>query len=143
MASDKLPKNIPEAEFLEKLFGDVTELSDEELDLMYEAATPVGNASTAMYQLAEQAAVEYRKAGKVPPDHVQAVLQATRPQTTLEGAKASILKNIVESLKAPFVGPVGEPAFSYRNRKDITDKDKTAIDELSKELNEDWEGDQK
>ncbi|MGD0580945.1 MAG: hypothetical protein ABSC08_18715, partial [Bryobacteraceae bacterium] len=78
MASDKQPKNVPEVEFLDKLFGDVTELNDDELDLLYEAVAPAEDACAALHDLAEQAAVKLRNAGKVPPDHVQAILRATR-----------------------------------------------------------------
>jgi len=139
MASDKQPKNVPEVEFLDKLFGDVTELNDDELDLLYEAVAPAEDACAALHDLAEQAAVKLRKAGKVPPDHVQAILRATRTQTSLEGTQTPVLKRIVESLKTPLLGPVGDLAFSHRNLKDITEKDKAALEELSQELNEDWE----
>jgi hypothetical protein len=143
MASEKMIPGTSGADFTEKLFGDITELSDEELDLLFDATAPSESASVSMYRLAEQSAVEYRRAGKVPPDHVQAILRATRPQTSLEGAKAPFLKNIVETLKAPFSGPVSNPAFSYRDRTDITDSDKAGIDELSDELSEDWEDEEK
>lgn len=58
---------------------------------------------------------------------------------TLEGTKTPVLKKIIESLTGPATGPVGDLAFSYRNRKGMSEKDKTNVDELAKELGEDWE----
>lgn len=37
------------------------------------------------------------------------------------------------------MGPVEELAFSYRNRRGMSERDKTNVDELAKELGEDWE----
>jgi hypothetical protein len=138
MAKDKPFKKGPESEFIDKLFGDVDSLSDEELDILYESMTPGVDAKAAMRELAEKAAAKYRTQNKVPPDHVLACLKATGART-LEGAKTPMLKEIIESLTGPATGPVGELAFSYRNRKGFTEKDKRQVDELAEELNEDWE----
>lgn len=142
MAKDKSFKKGPESEFIDKLFGDVESLSDEEVDILYESMTPGVDAKAAMRSLAEQAATKYRTQNKVPPEHVLACLSATGAKT-LEGAKTPMLKKIIKSLTGPVSAPVGELAFSYRNRTGFTEKDKHNVDELKAELNEDWEEGQK
>jgi hypothetical protein len=143
MARDNSHKKNAEAEFLERIFGDLAELGDEELDILFESAAPGENASAVMHAITERAAAQYRKAGKVPPEHVDAALRATRQDASLEGAKPPLLKRIVESLRPPTLGPVGDLSFSYRNRKDVTEGDKKALDELAGELNEDWQDEEK
>ena len=143
MARDNSAKKNAEAEFLDRIFGDITELGDEELDILFESVAPGENASAAMRTIAEQVAAQYRKAGKVSPSHVDAALQATRQHASLEGARPPLLKRIVESLKPPALGPVSDLSFSYRNRTDVTEGDKRALDELAGELNEDWEDEEK
>jgi hypothetical protein len=142
MAKDKSFKKGPESEFIDKLFGDVEKLSDEELDVLYESMTPGVDAKAAMRELAEQTAEKYRTQNQLPPDHVLACLSVTGAKT-LEGAKIPMLKKIIESLTGPATGPVGELATSYRNLKSFTEKDRHNVDELRAELNEDWEGGQK
>lgn len=139
MAKDKPFKKGPETEFIEKLFGNVMELSDEELDLLYQAVSSGTSPAAKVHELAEQAAMRYRKQNKVPPDHVRAFLKGSAVQT-LQGAKTPILKKIVAALKAPVFGPVADPAYSYRNLKNVTERDKTNVDELEDELNKDWKG---
>jgi len=138
MAKDKPFKKGPETEFTDKLFGDAADLSDEELDILYESMAPGVDAGATVRELAEQVAAKYRAQNKVPPDHVLACLRATGAKT-LEGAKTPALKKIIESLAGPATGPVKDLAFSYRNRKGMSERDKTNVDELAKELGEDWE----
>ncbi len=132
------PNNKPEDDFVRRLFGDVAEISDEEVDLLYEALSSGEPASNAVYRAAETAAVEYRKRGVVPPDHIQAALEATRPTKGLEGAKESFLQKVIEKLGQPVTGPVGDPAYSYRSLKELTEKDRQTLDELTRELQRDW-----
>jgi hypothetical protein len=138
MAKDKPFKKGPETEFTDKLFGDVADLSDEELDILYESMASGVDAGATVRELAEQVAAKYRAQNKVPPDHVLACLRATGAKT-LEGAKIPVLKEIIESLTGPTEGAVEDLAFSYRNRKGMSERDKTNVDELAKELGEDWE----
>lgn len=77
MANDKPFKQRPEVEFIDKLFGDVASLSDEDLDILYESMAPGVDAGAAVRELAEQVAAEYRTQNKVPPEHVLACLRAT------------------------------------------------------------------
>jgi hypothetical protein len=85
--------------------------------------------------MAQRAAMEYRKQGKVPPEHVQAVLDATRPRVSLQETQPSFL----QKLGLPFTGPVGDPVFAYRHLKDITAADQAILDTLCGELQEEWE----
>lgn len=138
MANEKSPNNRPSQEMLDRLFGDVTQLSDEEIDALYEAVAPQDDPRQAVYRLAEQAAVTYRQSGQLPPDHVQAALDATRTPKSLEGTK-SALKHIVDAIKPPTRGPVGDPSFAFHKRTELTDEDRRLLDEQTKELAEDWE----
>jgi hypothetical protein len=138
MAKDKPFKKGPETEFIDKLFGDVANLSNEELDILYESMAPGVDAGAAVRELAEQVAAKYRTQNKVPPEHVLACLRATGAKT-LEGTKTPVLKKIVEALTGPAKGPVEDLAFSYRNRKGFSERDKNNVDELAEELSEDWE----
>jgi hypothetical protein len=138
MAQDKPLKKGPETEFIDKLFGDAAGLSDEDLDILYASVAPGVDAGAVVRELAEQAALKYRTQNKVPPDHVLAALRATGAKS-LEGTKTPVLRKIVEALTGPAKGPVGDLAFSWRNRKGFSEKDKNNVDALAEELNEDWE----
>jgi|ERR1017187_269138 hypothetical protein len=131
--------NGPEQELLDRLFGDVTQLNDEELDALYEAVAPQDDPRERIHRLAEQAAVTYRQRNQLPPEHVKAALDATRTQTTLEGTTRSGLKRIVDALKPPVRGPVGDPSFAFHKRTELTDDDRRILDEQAKELADDWE----
>jgi hypothetical protein len=138
MPNDRLPDDEPD--MLDKLFGDPADLSDEDLDLLYDAVAPGEEPPAAIHRIAEEAAVAYRKRNQVPPDHVQAALDATRQIKSLEEASPSKLCQIVDKLKNPIRGPVYDPAYSYRNLSgDLNDTDQAIIDELTEELKEDWE----
>jgi hypothetical protein len=142
MAKDKPFKKGPETEFIDKLFGDAASLSDQELDILYESMAPGVDAGAEVRELAEQVAAKYRTQNKVPPEHVLACLRATGTKT-LEGTKTPVLKKIVKALTGPAKGPVEDLAFSYRNRKGFSDRDKNNVDELAEELSEDWEDGEK
>jgi hypothetical protein len=138
MAKDKPLKKGPETEFTDKLFGDVANLSDEELDILYESMMPGVDAGATVREIAEQVAAKYRAQNKVPPDHVLACLRTTGLKS-LEGAKTPVLRSIIKSLAEPTTGPVEDLVFSYRNRKGMSERDKNGVDELERELGEDWE----
>jgi len=134
MANNELREQEAVVEFLQRLFGEVTELNDEELDLLYSSVAPGQSPTESLYLIAERAATHYRKQGKVPPEHVQAALAATRPQPTPGETKQSFL----EKLAAPFTGPVSDPAFAHRGLKEITAEDRDILERLSDELRQDW-----
>jgi len=138
MPNDRLPNDEPD--MLDKLFGHPASLSDDDLDLLFETVAPGEDPSEAIHRMAEKAAIAYRKRNQVPPDHVQAALDATRHITSLDQASPSLLQQIANKLAGPVLGPVDDPAFSYRNRTDnLNAIDQAVIDELTKELKEDWE----
>jgi hypothetical protein len=139
MANDELRKQKGEAQFFEKLFGDVAELNDEELDLLYTSVAPGESPSVSVYRIAEGAAMHYRKQGKVPPEHVQAALDATRPEISLQGAARSALQQVVAKLRKPVLGPVSDPAYAHRHLTGVTDEDRAVLDNLTKQLQKDWE----
>lgn len=142
MAEEKrLPKKN-ELDLLGKLFGDPAELSNEELDLLYGVIAPGENPGQAVYEAAERAAVKYRLQGKVPPEHVQAALDATRARDRLDQASQPVLKRIIDKLTGPVLGPVDDPAFAYRQTKELSEDDRAILDALSEELGKDWEKDE-
>lgn len=142
MGDDKLAVNNPNDDIFDKLFGDPSKLDDEELGLLYEVVAPGENPSEAVYRAAEAAAVTYRKDGKVPPEHVQAALKATRGEGNFAKATPSLLERIVEGLTAPVRGPIEDPAFAYRNRQELSTKDLRLLEDLSNELRTDWDKDE-
>jgi hypothetical protein len=130
--------NSPEQELFDRLFGDITQLNDEELDALYESVAPPHPAREQIRRIAEQAAVGYRLHQQLPPEHVQTALDATRTQTTLEGTTKSSLKRIVEALKPPVRGPVGDPSFAFQKKKDLTEADRQILERQVGELAQDW-----
>lgn len=137
MPRDKLPNEEPD--LLDKLFGNPAELADEDLNMLYESLAPGSDPAAIVHEIAESAAVEYRLQQRVPPDHIQAALNATRQVKSLDNETPSRLQQIIDAMKAPFTGPVNDPAFAYRNKKSELDTDDQAIiDDLTDELRQDW-----
>ena len=129
----------PERDLLDRLFGAPDEMADEDLDMLYEALAPDTNPSAIVHRFAEEAAVEYRTKNQMPPDHIQAALDATREVKNLDNMAPSKLRQIVDTLTAPFTGAVKDPAYAYRNRDgELDTNDQGIIDELTDELREDW-----
>jgi len=123
---------------LDRLFGDVTQLSDQELDALYDVVAPQEDPGEMIHRIAEKAAVTYRRQQKLPPEHVREALDSTRTQATLEGTR-SALKHIVDAIKPPVLGPVGDPSYAFHKRSELTEEDRRLLDEQAKELAEDWE----
>ena len=143
MPRDKQPNQPdPERDLLDKLFGTPDEMADEDLDMLYEALAPDTDPAAIIHRLAEEAAVEYRTQNRIPPDHVQAALDATREMKNLDNLAPSKLRQIVDTLSAPFTGAVKDPAYAYRNRDgELDNDDQVIIDDLTDELREDWGAD--
>jgi hypothetical protein len=143
MPRDKQPNQPdPERDLLDKLFGSPDEMAAEDLDMLYEALAPDTDPAAIIHRLAEEAAVEYRTQNRIPPDHVQAALDATREIKSLDNLAPSKLRQIVDTLSAPFTGAVKDPAYAYRNREgELDNDDQGIIDELTDELREDWGAD--
>lgn len=137
MPRDKLPNQEPD--ILDSLFGDPAELADDDLAVLYEVLAPGTDPAATIRGFAESAAVRYRTQSKMPPDHIQAALDGTREAETLDNASPSKLRQVVDSIKAPFTGAVSDPAFAYRNRDGELDKeDQAIVDDLTDELQQDW-----
>ena len=143
MPRDKQPNQPdPERDLLDKLFGTPDEMLDKDLDMLYEVIAPATDAAAIVHGLAADAAVEYRIQKRLPPDHVQAALDATRDINSLANLAPTKLRQIVDALSAPYTGAVKDPAYAYRNREGELDaQDQNIIDELTDELREDWSGD--
>jgi hypothetical protein len=138
MPRDKQPDHEPG--ILDKLFGEPADLANDELDMLYSAMEPDADPAAKIRSLAEAAAIRYRLQNKMPPDHVQAALDATREVSTLDNVPTSKLRQIVDSIKAPFTGAVHDPAFAYRNRDgELDSNDQAIMDNFTDELEEDWE----
>ena len=71
--------------------------------------------------LPTEAAVEYRIQNRLPPDHVQAALDATREIKVSTMLKPSKLRQIVDALTGPYTELVKDPAYAYRNRDGVLD----------------------
>ena len=123
---------------IERLFGDFSNLSDDEIDMLYSTLSPSGSAAEAVYRIAEGVAVEFRKKNLPVPEHIQAAILATRPVTSLDGAKPGFLQELVEKLKTPFGGPISDTQYAYRNREELSEGDKAILDDLKEELEKDW-----
>jgi hypothetical protein len=143
MPRDKKPNQPdPARDLLDKLFGTTDEMTDEDLNMLYEAISPATDAAAIVHRLAADAAVEYRLQNRALPDHLQAALVATREVRGLDNVELSKLRQIVDALTAPYTGAVKDPAYAYRNREGKLDThDQRIIDDLTDELREDWRGD--
>jgi hypothetical protein len=139
---NKLNQPDPERDLLDRLFGAPDEMADEDLDMLFEALAPGTDPAAIVHRIAEEAAVEYRIKNQMPPDHVQAALDVTREVKSLDNLAPSRLRQIVDTLTAPFTGAVKDPAYAYRNRDgELDTNDQGIIDELTDELREDWDTD--
>lgn len=135
---EKQKKNLGD-ELLERLFGDPTDLSDEELELLYAASPSTKSPTELIYSLASQAAIEYRKKNLPLPEHLISALNASRPDLSLDRVGPSLFQKVVEKLKAPFPGPVADPAYAYRDLTELSHDDRTILEGLTDELGKDWE----
>ena len=129
------------AEFAARLYGQVTEMGDDELDTLYTDLVPDRNPKEAVYGFAVEAAQKYRLRGEAIPPHVRAIINQCRPLKTLISSKPAHLRQIIAGLISPKTGPTAEVSYAYRGKKDLSDKDLKLLEEISKEVEEDWEKD--
>jgi len=143
MPRDKKPNQPdPARDLLDKLFGTTDEMTDEDLNMLYEAIAPATDAAAIIHRLAADAAIEYRLQNRPLPDHLQATLDATREVKGLDNVEPSKLRQTVDALSAPYTGAVKDPSYAYRNREgELDTHDQRIIDELAEELRQDWRGD--
>ena len=111
MAKNESERRNKSPSLVERLFGDLTDLSDEEIDLLYGAFSAREEPAQAVYRVAEGVAVEYRKKDVPVPEHTRAAVEATHPLSSLEGAKPALLQKLVDKLRKPVAGPVRRPCL--------------------------------
>jgi hypothetical protein len=143
MPGDKKPNQPdPARDVLDKLFGTTDEMTDEDLNMLYEAIAPGRDATAIVHRLAADAAIECRLQNRPLPDHLQAALDATREVKGLDNVEPSKLRQIVDALTAPYTGAVKDPAYAYRNCEgELDTHDQRIVDELTDELRKEWRGD--
>src|SRR5687767_11892371 len=107
MPSDEKRKRKAEeiAAFVDRLFGEKASLTDDEINQLFAEIDPGSEASAIVYELAEGVAERSRRAQQLPPPHVQAALDATKPVRNLETAKPSRLREIIDRALTPSLGP--------------------------------------
>lgn len=138
MAKNEPKGRTKNPSLVERLFGELTDLTDEEIDFLYDAFSHEERAAEAVYRIAEAAAVGYRKKNLPVPDHVQAAIRAMRPFSNLEDAKPGLLQKLVEKLSKPVAGPVSDLTYAWRKRTELTEGDRAILDTLTGELQKDW-----
>jgi hypothetical protein len=77
----RVVKQGPEASLVTGLFGNVTELGDEELKLIYDAIAPDEDAAAVVESLTSEAAERYTIRNKPCPGHVRAAAYHKRSHT--------------------------------------------------------------
>lgn len=138
MKSDERKKKTPEtiAEFAQRLFGRVQEMSAEEIDEIYSEIAPGEDAGDRLYEVAERCARKFRMKGQLPPPHVEAALKSTKPIANLQGVERKRFSAIVKDALTPGSGRVLKPVYDFHRESELTTEDIGILDELSKELEE-------
>lgn len=139
MADDKKSIQKQERGLFERLFGEPWDLSDEDLEHALGTTSPGGDALDKTYEIARRVASKYRERGLAIPEHLDSALRASRPFARLDNAEPAYLTKIIEKLKSPFLGPVADVAHAYRAVSDLANQDHQILDELSTELEMDWQ----
>jgi hypothetical protein len=136
---EKRNKKVEEiAKFAETLMGGIDDIDEYDLEDLYQEFSHGKDPASAVRELALKAAQKHRLANRPVPLHVQLALDATG-QAELDSIKPSKLKTIVDQILRPTHAAVHITAPSYRNKKDITPRDKEIVKELSDELEQSWE----
>ena len=132
----------PADEFLAKLFGNIEELTGEDLDTVFRLVSHDTNPTATLRALAKKASREFRRRDEVPPPHVKAVLAGTlEGQNSKEG---HLISDIIDGLLTPSTEPVRDIAFAYRGRSEakLKPEDQKVVDSLEEELRQDWSEDE-
>ena len=123
------------AELAEKLYDRVEDLSDDELNELYEQTMPERDAREWIRSSAIKAASSYRlRKEKVPP-HVQATLDSTK-QSSIQDVRPSELMQLVDTVLKPKTSSKRRAAFSFRQQSDqeLSDKDQQILEDLAEEI---------
>lgn len=141
MTSDQ-KKRTPEkiAEFADKLFGSVLDMSAEEINALYSEIAPDRNPSDHLYEIAETCARKFRLRGQLPPKHLEAALKSTKPIARLEQVERKRFSAIVKDALTPRSGRPIRLVYEFQRKGELTSEDLGILDELSHELEEDTEG---
>ncbi len=124
-------------EFTERLFGSVDAMSEEEVDALY-SESGAGDPEDAVYKIASEIAQRMRLQNEIPPPHLRAAVEATRPLKDFGRVTPSRLQKIVDMMIIPNLGPAFELRFSFRSKAGLTLKDKAILEEASQEVQQDW-----
>lgn len=128
-------------EFADRLFGDVADMSKEEVDELYAAIAPTIDPRAQVYEIAAKAAQQYRLRGEDVPPHVQVALNATKTITNQNDGKLATLREIVAKAMHPTLGPAKELSYSFRGKKELSDSDQNILEDLSEKMRDDWKED--
>lgn len=140
MSGDEKHKKDAEelARLAESLMGDMAETDEYEVEELYQEFSQGKDPAMTVRELASKAAQKHRLANRPVPVHVQSALDATR-QGDLNSIKPSVLKTIIDQVLRPTRSAVHSAVPAYRDKKDVTARDREIVEELSSELEEPWE----
>ncbi|MGA9768372.1 MAG: hypothetical protein WBV94_04980 [Blastocatellia bacterium] len=137
MSNDENRKQASQiAGFVKRLYGDVSAMSDEEVNEWHTVVAPDVDAAEKIRNIAVRVARKYRLNNEQVPPQVQGVLNATKPG--VEGASISKLRQVIQQAITPLYGPASQVSYAYRNKKELTDQDLKLLDECSEEVKRDW-----
>jgi hypothetical protein len=122
---------------MDDLFGRPEELPEEELDALYQQISPQRDPREWIRSMAQDAARSYRLKGQNVPHHVQAILDATS-ERSIQDAKPSEMKNLIDSLLSPKPPRKSRPSFAFRKKPGdkLSEKDRELLDRLASEIDE-------
>src|SRR5260370_24633895 len=138
MASNKKQSEDNNKTLFDKLFGNPWDLGDDELEMIYRELHSGEDPLDAVYRIARRAATTYRNEDQRIPEHVNSALKASRPFARLEDMDTEYIRKLLHKLRMVFPGPVHDVVHAYRKASEITERDRSILDELGTELEKDW-----
>ena len=132
----------------EALFGEPDEMGLEEAEeLLRSAGMETDSVSANMYRRLYKRAQQYWSAGQPLPPLLKQALNDLRPLTEpprtdaelLTQAKARVEGMVEQARGFPFLQEREVPSFgvsAYRNKKGLTDKDKSVLEDIAGEMNQ-------
>ncbi len=141
MKGGKKDRDRPEAgvDAITRLFGDLSQADRGEIEQLYTVLGGDTDPGRRIRELAAKAAQKHRLSSKSVPDHVQEALNKTKP-ADLQTANPSVLDSVIDAVMKPMLGPVRNPALAWRYRRQDSKRDRKTVEDLTKELEEDWSG---
>jgi hypothetical protein len=126
---------------VDQLMGNPLEANPKEVEALYAEFCSGQDPAQSVYDLAAEAARNYRLQGAPVPAHVAEALNFTKRRITGGDLETSNPSSIVEAALNPIVGPVQQVSQSFRNRTRETPNDRKLLEKLSDEVKEDWSED--